>query len=155
MRYCYNCERKCKDEDNYCSNCGAKLEYEQLTPLDFPSTNSRLSPTQPLEVPRYAVQSAQGKRSSRHADKTKPKKRRAGIFIKFLRLITSLLVILGAFYVFVKMNPEGWLFRSGILIQQDIHNDPIFWILGLVLAAVIGIVFYVFSFIPRILKRVP
>lgn len=155
MRYCYNCERKCKDEDNYCSNCGTKLEYEQLTPLDYPSTNSRLSPAQPLEVPRYAVQSAPGKRSSRRVDKKKPKKRSGGVFTKFLRLVLFLLVILGGFYVFVKMNPEGWLFRSGILIRQDIHNDPIFWVLGLVLAAVIGIVFYVFSFIPKLLKLIP
>ncbi len=155
MRYCYNCERKCKDEDNYCSNCGTKLEYEQLTPLDYPSTNSRLSPPQPLEVPSYAIQSPSQKRSSRRAEKVRPKKKRVRIFGKFLRFVAFLLVILGAFYIFVKMNPEGWLFRSGILIRQDVHNDPIFWILGLILAAVVGIVFYIFSFIPRILKLIP
>ena len=59
------------------------------------------------------------------------------------------------FYVYLKLNPDGWFYRSGILVQQDVHNDPIFWILGLILAAVMGIILYIFSFVPKLLRLIP
>ena len=153
MRYCYNCERKCRDEDNYCSNCGTKLEHEHLTPLDYPSTNSRLSPPQPLEIPPHAIHSGAKKITARRTAKSV--KRKVGLFRKILRAIAFLLVVMIVFYVYLKLDPDGWLYRSGILVREDVHNDPIFWILGLILAAVVGIVFYVFSFIPKLLRLIP
>lgn len=153
MRYCFNCERKCRDEDNYCSNCGAKLEYEHLTPLDYPSTNSRLSPPQPLEIPPHAIHSSPKKVEANRS--AKPVKRKVGLFRKILRSITFVLIVMLGFYVYLKLNPDGWFYRSGILVQQDVHNDPIFWILGLILAAVMGIILYIFSFVPKLLRLIP